>query len=254
MLSAQEIKRYDDQGYLVFERLIHGEKLAHYVGELRDAVERSRSIEPDQHWTFELDAKGQIRADRMLHKIQGVCVAVPAILGLAREPAIVDRVEALIGRDIDAFGTKFFPLLPGGGTSTWWHQDNFYFDSESENIVTCGIYLEDTDRENGCLKIIPASHKEGRHEHRRDAGTYGSWVDVDESKAVHLEIPGGTVVLFSANLLHGANPNRSRRSRYSTAWHYLPGDMDLPQFKRGEYEDRHLIRSPSSKSGVTAPE
>jgi ectoine hydroxylase-related dioxygenase (phytanoyl-CoA dioxygenase family) len=253
MLTPGEIERYQQEGYIAFERLIHGEKLEHYVNVLRDAVDRSKDIPGDAHWTFELDANGIERPEHILHKIQGVCVAVPEILELAREPVIVDKVESLLGPDIDLFGTKFFPLLPGGGTSTLWHQDNFYFDTWADDIVTCGIYLEDTDRENGCLKVIPGSHKDGPQTHHRNPGTYGSWVEVDESSAVHLEIPGGTVLLFSANLLHGANPNSSNRSRYSTAWHYIPGAMDLPQFRRGAYSDRHIVRSSGAHADSSAP-
>jgi len=248
MLSQNEIGRYCEQGYLAFEGLIHGETLDHYVHVLRDAVERSKDIPGDAHWTFELDEHGIERPEHMLHKIQGVCVAVPEILALAREPVIVDKVESVLGPDIDMFGSKFFPLLPGGGTSTKWHQDNFYFDTWADDIVTCGIYLEDTDRENGCLKVIPGSQRDGPQPHQRDTGSYGSWVDIDDSQAVHLEVPGGTVLFFSANLLHGANPNRSNRSRYSTAWHYIPGSMDLAQFRRGQYDDRHIIRSSDARA------
>ncbi len=253
MLTPAEIEQYHQDGYLVFERLIHGDTLDRYLRVLRDALARSRDIPSDAHWAFELNEHGIERPEHMLHKIQGVCVALPEILELAREPAIVDRVESLLGPDIDVFGTKFFPLLPGGGTSTHWHQDNFYFDTWADDIVTCGIYLEDTTRENGCLKIVPGSHRDGPQTHQRDPGSYGSWVDVDESRALHLEIPGGTVLLFSANLLHGANPNRSNRSRYSTAWHYIPGSMDLTQFRRGEYEDRHTVRSLSEKTTRSTP-
>ena len=64
---------------------------------------------------------------------------------------------------------------------------------------------------------------------------------MDESQALFVECPAGTVVLFSANLLHGAGTNTSDRSRYSTAWHYIPADLDLEQFPFGEYEDRHVI-------------
>jgi ectoine hydroxylase-related dioxygenase (phytanoyl-CoA dioxygenase family) len=51
----------------------------------------------------------------------------------------------------------------------------------------------------------------------------------------------GTVAVFSANLMHGAYDNNSERSRYSTAWHYIPGELQLEQFPRGGYEDRHIV-------------
>jgi hypothetical protein len=79
-------------------------------------------------------------------------------------------------------------------------------------------------------------------DHQKTKGMHGSWTKVDESRAVDLEIPAGTVVVFSANLLHGAHDNLSDRTRYSTAWHYIPGDLHMERFVRGEYEDRHIVR------------
>ena len=55
-------------------------------------------------------------------------------------------------------------------------------------------------------------------------------------------MPAGTVTIFSANLLHGTTDNQSERTRYSTAWHYIPGDLVLERFPRGGYADRHLVR------------
>ncbi|MCY4109700.1 MAG: phytanoyl-CoA dioxygenase family protein, partial [Chloroflexi bacterium] len=69
--------------------------------------------------------------------------------------------------------------------------------------------------------------------------------EIDESKAVDVVCPGGTVVLFSANLLHGTNDNESDaatgRSRYSTAWHYLRPDTDIPPYSSGSYADWHVL-------------
>ena len=87
------------------------------------------------HWALELDERGKPRAG-LLHKVQGVCVVDARVLKLAREPAILDRVAGLIGENIDVFGTKFFPKLPNGGTSTSWHQDNFYFGTDTDRIIS----------------------------------------------------------------------------------------------------------------------
>lgn len=77
------------------------------------------------------------------------------------------------------------------------------------------------DRANGCLRLLPGSH----------------------AYAKLVEYPAGTVVPSSGNMLHGAVTNSSGRSRYSTAWHYLPAEMDLERFRFGIFEDRHLISS-----------
>ena len=71
---------------------------------------------------------------------------------------------------------------------------------------------------------------------------HGSWTQIEPTQAVALPMPAGTVTIFSANLLHGTTDNQSERTRYSTAWHYIPGDLVLERFPRGGYADRHLVR------------
>lgn len=243
MLTDEQVKQFQENGYLVFEGLIQGDKLAYYKGVFDELVAEGKKLNEERpHWSLELDQEGKPRPG-LLHKIQGVCVVDQRVLELAKEPEILDRVEVLVGKDIDVFGTKFFPKLPQGGTSTHWHQDNFYFGTNSDRIISCGIYLEDADRSNGCLRVVPGSHLSMEIvEHQKTLGMHGSWTQVDESQAVDLEIPAGTVVIFSANILHGAYDNFSDRTRYSTAWHYMPGDFHSDRFVKGEYEDRHVVR------------
>ena len=252
MLTDEQAQQFQKDGYLVFEALIQGERLAYYKKVFDELLAEGRKLtEGTPRWLLELDADGTPQAG-LLYRIEGVCVVDSRVLALAREPAILDRVEALIGanasrverqRDIDVFGTKFFPKLPNGGTSTYWHQDNYYFGTKTHHIISCGVYLDDSDVENGCLRVVRGSHRMDKIvEHHRDLTTHGSWTEVDESRAVDVIVPAGTVILFSANILHGAYDNHSNRTRYSTAWHYLPEDLNPENFVRGEYEDRHVAR------------
>lgn len=241
MLTVEQIEQFQKNGYLVFEALIQGERLTYYKQVFDELVERGAQLEEQvPHWTLELDENGTPRPG-LLHKIQGVCVVDSRVLELAREPAILERVSAILNaEELDVFGTKFFPKLPNGGTSTGWHQDNYYFGTDTDRIISCGIYLEDSDKENGCLRVVPGSHRMGEiFDHLRNPSRHGQWTEVDESKAVDLEVPGGTVAVFSANILHGTHDNFSDRSRYSTAWHYLPRELDPEKFIRGKYNDRH---------------
>jgi phytanoyl-CoA hydroxylase len=244
-LTPEQVEQYRDEGYLVLNAVIPPDKVARYRAIFDELVERSRSLSESQDgYNLAPDDQGRPIPGR-LHKLQGVCIAEPRVLGLAREPELLDRVESLIGPNIDVFGTKFYPMLVRGATSTGWHQDNHYFGTNSDRVLSCAIYLEETTRENGCLQVVPRSHRTGDLvEHESGAGiyTHGSWTDVDESQAVDVICPPGTAVFFSANLLHGARPNLSDRTSYRTAWHYIPGDLDLAMFPRGGYEDRHILR------------
>ena len=243
MPAGEQIDQFHEQGYLILERLIDGEKLNCYMSIFDELVNRSKSVPiGTPHWKFEIDADRQQNPE-LLHKIQGVCIVESRVLEIASTPMILDIVEKLTGTDIDVFGTKFFPKLPHGGTSVMWHQDNFYFGLTSDQIVSCAIYFDDTDRENGCLRVIPQSHlyKEIATHNKNPYG-YGHLTQPDESQAIDVAVPAGTVVLFSANLLHGTYENRSERSRYSTAWHYIPGGLPLERFPRAGHSDRHSVR------------
>ncbi len=233
---------FETEGFLILDGLLAGDRVRHYLSILEELVMRGGRLKQEEpHWSLECDTRGRPIAG-LLHKVQGVCHVDPRVLGLAKEPEILDRVAALVGEDVDVFGTKFFPKLPDGGTSTDWHQDNYYFGTDSDRIVSCATYLEATDRENGCLRVVPRSHRAGISVHVKNPVGHGSWMQVEEGLAVDVVCSAGTVVLFSANLLHGATVNHSDRSSYRTAWHYVPGGLSLDRFPRGEYADRYTAR------------
>ena len=244
-LSSYEQSRYLEEGYLILPGILDGPTRAPYMAAFNELVEQAKSMNtPSGAFSLAPDGAGLPIPGR-LHKVQGVCVEDNRILDLAKEREVLDRVETLIGPNIDMFGSKFFPMMTAGATSTGWHQDNHYFGTNTNRVVSCAIYLEETDRDNGCLMVMPGSHRTGElFPHESGGGVYahGQWADVDESKAVDVVCPPGTVVLFSANLLHGARANTSGRSSFRTAWHYIPGDLQLEMFPRGGYKDRHIVR------------
>ena len=114
-LTDKQVQQFHEEGYLVFENLIHGEKLKAYQDLFDELVERGRTLSiGSPHWSFEFNEDHE-PIPGFLHKIQGVCVVEPKVLDLAQDPEILDRVQSLVGPDIDVFGTKFFPKLPNGG-------------------------------------------------------------------------------------------------------------------------------------------
>jgi len=254
-LTKAQIEQFWKEGYLVFPGLL-AQDIPKWMKVFEKYVERSKSIQAGDgtYWNnsgyvLAVDEKGNGLSGQ-LSKIQSLCVYEPQTLDIAKSPVLVDKIQSLLSSsDIDMFGSKFFPLLPGG-TSVNWHQDNHYFGTDSEKIISCAIYWEDTTRANGCLKVVPRSMgKVQPHQPGKGIWALGEWIqDVDESKSVDIEVPAGSVVLFSSLLMHAAHQNRtSDRTRYSVFWHYVPSDHNFTwrgtSFARGEYQDRHSIRS-----------
>ena len=156
MLTSAQIIQFQTDGFLIFEQLIRGQKLSRYIDLFDRFMEQSLTtpiVTP--HWSFELNEEHEQNPD-LLHKVQGVGVVEPGVIDLAKESEILDRIQPLLGENLDVFGTKFFPKLPGGGTSVFWHQDNFYFGTQSAQIISCSIYYQDSDKENTRIGISSA--------------------------------------------------------------------------------------------------
>ena len=86
-LSYEELLQFRDEGYLLYEGLIHGEKLANYVSIFDELVERGKTLPLDTpDFSYEKDPETFEPIPGFLHKIQGVCVVDNRVLDLAKEP------------------------------------------------------------------------------------------------------------------------------------------------------------------------
>ena len=92
-----------------------------------------------------------------------------------------------------------------------------------------GVWLACTDAtlENGCLWVVPGSHREQIHEHvpdRRPNANVGyvEIVDHDLASAVPVEMAAGDLLLFDSYLMHYSTDNRSSRRRAAMVYHYAP--------------------------------
>jgi hypothetical protein len=150
-------------------------------------------------------------------------------LELARDPAIVDLVASVIGDDVILWGCHVFCKPAGEGYETPWHQDGHYWPIRPLATCTVWVALEPSTKANGCLRVIPGSHR-GRqlHEHltenrndltlnqRLRAGSF------DEAQAVDIELEPGQMSLHDVHMIHGAAANRSNQRRTGVALRYMP--------------------------------
>jgi hypothetical protein len=150
-------------------------------------------------------------------------------LDLARDPQIVELVSGVIGDDVVLWGCHVFCKPASEGYETPWHQDGHYWPIRPLANCTVWVALEESTVENGCLRVIPRSHRdkvlhEHLHEDREDLTLNQRMVagSLDESQAVDLELQPGQMSLHDVYMIHGAAANTSTKRRTGVALRYMP--------------------------------
>jgi ectoine hydroxylase-related dioxygenase (phytanoyl-CoA dioxygenase family) len=115
---------------------------------------------------------------------------------------------------------------PEKGRSFAWHQDSGYVLTRPMEYVTCWTAIGPASLANGCIWVIPGSHKWGYLEHQRDPVTGEKIPRIkDDSAAIPVEVPAGTVVIFSSLTLHRSGANTSSGYRYAYVPQYHVPDV-----------------------------
>ncbi len=153
----------------------------------------------------------------------------PWFLNVARRPEILDMVEQVLGSDFALWNSSFFAKPARVGSRTPWHQDGEYWPIEPLATCTVWIALDASTPENGCLRVIPGSHRSQRlaRHNRSDAPNIALNLELDaaefdESAAVDIILQPGEISLHDVYLYHGSEPNLSPNPRRGMTLRYMP--------------------------------
>jgi ectoine hydroxylase-related dioxygenase (phytanoyl-CoA dioxygenase family) len=215
-LNEDDIKLYDTRGYF-----LHHEQLfsAAELDDLEAIFEEHRNAQAEKRGD-EFDTPHF--EDRRL-------------LDFLLASQVLDLVECIVGPDILLWSSHFISKDPLIGRATPWHEDSAYWMGRLDRydkIVTVWLALDDVDRENGCMQVIPGSHLDGGFSSYRevdaDINTFRREItDIDVSRAVPFELKRGECSLHDGRIRHGADPNRSNRRRLGYSIRYLSAGVSL---------------------------
>lgn len=243
MLSAEQIERYRREGFLCPVPVLAA-----------DEVRRCRK------GFAELEAElGPVKRLDSGHRFFGWAY------DLATHPRVVDAVEALLGPDLLVGGTLIFAKYPDDPGFVSWHQDSVYSGWHLSPTTSAWIALSPSTPENGCMRVIPGSHRNGLLEHselRREGNMLRRGeeieVEVDESLAHDLVLQPGEMSLHESNIIHGSKPNLSAVQRigfivrFVTPAYRQPSRGPLLRV-RGDGDCRHLEMMDETRPGHDTP-
>ena len=136
---------------------------------------------------------------------------------------VVEISRDLLGSDIDCFLSQFIFKNPGAWGQPW-HQDEYYFPFDRHPQVGFWLAVSDATLENGCLHVLPGSHREPVHEHvpdRRPNANVGyvEIVDHDMANQVPVVMDAGDLLVFHSRLMHCSTDNESSSPRAAMVYH-----------------------------------
>ncbi|MEM6818741.1 MAG: phytanoyl-CoA dioxygenase family protein [Pseudomonadota bacterium] len=176
-----------------------------------------------------LDASGALTKPKALaiNKIgHGLHDADPVVAEFCRLPAITKALRELGWVDPVLQQTMYIFKQPTIGGEVRWHQDGSYLMASGRGVMGIWIALEPATRENGCLWMQPGAHRTPlRERYSVDTGTGDASLEiVDETPwqtvdPVAMEVPTGSIVVFSDHMPHYSAPNRSTQSRHAFTLH-----------------------------------
>ena len=150
------------------------------------------------------------------------------LAGRAHDFATSERCGAIVADllegDVDVFQSMFI-LKNAGAWGQPWHQDSYYFNFDQQPQVGLWLAISEATLENGCLSVLPGSHRlpiQAHHPDKRPGANYGylEIEGIDEGTAQPVLMQPGDLLVFHSYLLHKSVDNESTDRRAAMVYHY----------------------------------
>lgn len=271
VLNNEQVTFFVEHGYLILPDLISPAELEALKA---DTLRIARGEYPNEN----LKPVDPSLSDReVLQNI--LCIHQPhyisaVMLGYVKHPSICGVLSQTAGAHLPGWDgsvkcmQSMLFIKPPGFQGQAWHQDEVYIPTRDRSLIGAWIAIDDATVENGCLWVVPGSHRSGylypQRDHQRPDEYDGAQEShgFDDSKEIPVEVKAGSVVFFNGYLLHRSQKNRSSIYRRVLVNHYMNAYSPLPwNLKPGETvanADRRVIvpvagRDPYAWKGLEAP-
>ena len=214
------LRCYRRDGYIIRRQLLSPEE----VNRMRELVKRMQAEAAVRgstdfqiggaRYQFErLSSKGNETPSYTLRAVKEPWPEEQGFREVTSSPKILNVVRSMIGPEIYYHSSKLMFKAASGGRRKPWHQDWAYWQQHSQRQVTVWFAIDEATRENGCIEVIPGSHKKGLIEHYHGEDYMIREEIIDRDKIVYAEMAPGDVLFFDVLTLHASGPNNSDKRR-----------------------------------------
>lgn len=242
-MNKEEICFYEEKGFFIAENLLTGEEVQILLDETTRIFRGAYDIPGVVRLPETASEEEVLKNYLCIHQPHKVSKLLEEVI---RHPKIVVVLRQLIGENVQCMQSMLF-VKPPGFPGQAWHQDEYYIPTEDRSLTGVWIALDDATIENGCLWVVPGSHKEQMYPVGPQPpgdeydGVGLMCVGVKEDAAIPVELRRGSVLFFNGCLLHQSKKNRSNVYRRALVNHYMSADYPLRWCGEDPYRDVILV-------------
>ncbi len=221
---------YRENGYFVCPALVSPQEIERLKRDTADVARGKYPCEQIQPLPSDMPDDEVLRNILCIHQVHYIS---PVMLEFVKHPGIAGVLTQLIGPDVKCMQSMLF-VKPPRFQGQAWHQDEIYIPTRDRSLCGAWIAIDDATVENGCLWVLPGSHRSGYlypqrpHANPDEFDFAPESYGFDDSKEVPVEVEAGTVVFFNGYLLHRSRRNRSTGYRRVLVNHYMNAYSLLP--------------------------
>tara|TARA_Y100000992_G_scaffold296708_1_gene259306 strand:- start:112 stop:1008 length:897 start_codon:yes stop_codon:yes gene_type:complete len=153
---------------------------------------------------------------------------------LIRDKRIINLVKEILGENIYCWNSLIFYKKPNSKAFVSMHQDQNYWGIIHDKALSVQLAISNSTEENGCLKLIPRSHKKNFvHKDLTNLnnilarGQSISYNDIDKDDLENIELSQGEGCMFHGNIVHGSFENQSSNPRMLFTMRFLTTDNKI---------------------------
>ena len=240
-LSDEEGAAYARDGFVLRRGQLDHTELNRWSARFEDLVYGRVPSPPKATLMRDVEVvKGAMKPRTPLHAINKLLSFEhdPVLWEYAVHPVVLTPVRSIVGDALHSISSNVFNKPPGVDGRHPLHQDLRYFSLRpADKIVATWTAIDACTRENGCLSVVPGSHRDGLGVHGDPEWThvnrgFFALENPDLERRVHLPMERGDLLLFHPLLIHGSGRNRSRGFRRAISTHYASAECERPEQPR----------------------
>jgi phytanoyl-CoA hydroxylase len=231
--SEDELERFARDGFIIARGLADAELRRQMLEVTRaDLVSRTEPVEyeADLHYPGAPESR-DMPGGNTVRRLKEAYARDPVFTRWVAQPGIIKRLQQLLG------GRVVMPLAhhncimtkqPRFSSETGWHQDIRYWSFARPNLVSAWLALGHETPENGCLYVIPGTHRMNFSRDRLDDALFLRPEQPENAKLIDqkvaAELEPGDVLFFHALTFHAAGRNQTDQSKFSVVFTFRPFD------------------------------